>query len=674
MIHSYRLYSFLFKTNVPYSINTVRLNLLKTTLTQNVSFYSSRIEQEGDNSSLDVDSCSKNNHKRFKSRNYLGSAEKSPTNSSHSSTNEDHSSENNITTLSDSEDCLVDAEISGLASPFSAMCWHKGPYSDYFSNYNSNHVSPTNDENDYTNNFRRNEISTQPNLVDEMEHLLSIERKEKDRVRLILEKNKPLKIDQQIRDKKLSSKVSTLKLLSISSRIASRRPASAKPQLDISEYFKEKRYQKLLLKDTNNSYKNREHKNNYRKETNIETIRVLDVDRLPLPILHHMLCYTLVKNIPAENVLKIISNIASLRDKNKHICYQNLFRLVVLNSSPICAPEIIATLTRSYQSISIPLMVDYVRKYGTFSRKFLSNLISRYSDPFPLDFLRYASHSRNLPMILTRPFSLISYVNLLKNCSAKRFMYLSLLNYGHVPNTQKFDKIHAYGTMDYKLSEEILSFEKLLDDNVLISDNKEDPNRPKIYDKILELQHSGESNLEDLELDPQPHEPTSTSLQFIKVLDQHQNTFNDTHHTQGSNQVYKDIDDSIPTDGSNVSWSLPWGLKRDSFHYRGKTYKLDPQRGWIGVKSSVRINFLKNVRMNKRKRERRLIRRRVTKEAKLKVLSTFLFSLFYIGRFIEKKVSQHVEYKDRRSYGRSCPWSMSMFYCVDNLFKEKRKR
>eukprot|EP00375_Theileria_parva_P000196 XP_762865.1 hypothetical protein [Theileria parva strain Muguga] len=576
MFHSYRFYSFLFKSNIPYSINLIRVNLPKTIYTQNVSFSSSL--------------------------NNLGNAEESPTYLDDSSPNDTHSSENEHTTHLHSEDCLVDEEISGLASPFSAMCWHKGPYSDYFSDDNTDHDSSVNYGNEFTYSSGNNQISTQPNLTDEMDHLLSVERKEKDRVRLLLERNKPLKIDQQIKDKQLASKVSTLKLLSISSKIASRRPSSAKPQLDVSNYLKEKRYQKLLLKDTNNSYKGKEHKNNHRKETSIETIRVLDVDRLPLPILHHMLCYTLVKNIPAENVLKIISNIASLRDKNKHICYRNLFRLAIFHSSPVCAPEIIAALTRSYQSISIPFMVDYVRKYGTFSRKFLANLINRYSDPFPLDFLRYESHSRNLPMILTRPSSLISYVNLLKNCSAKRFMYLSLLNYGHVPNTQKFDKIHAYGTMDYKLSDEILSFEKLLDENILISDNKEDPNRPKIYDKILELQHSGESNLEDLELEPQTHEPSSTNLQFIKVLGQQEDIFKDTHKTHNFNQGYRDIDDTIPRDG--------------------KSYKLDPQSGWISVKSNVRINYLKNVKMNKRKRERRLMRMRVTKQAKLRVLST----------------------------------------------------
>ncbi|UKJ88643.2 hypothetical protein MACJ_001887 [Theileria orientalis] len=516
--------------------------------------------------------------------------------------------------------CLINAEITGLASPISAMCWHKGPYSDYF-NYDSQTLEGESIDFN-TNNDVPRELFPNTDMIQEMEHLLSLERKEKDRVRLILEKNKPLKIDEHIKDKQLASRVSTLKLLSISSKLAKRNPSCAKPQLDIAKYLKEKNYQKLLLKDTHFHKDYRTKSETNRKQSVVETVRILDVDRLPLPILHHMLCYTLVKNVPAERVLKIISNIASLRDKNKHVCYHNLFKLVTFKSSPICAPEIVATLTRCYQSISIPFMVDYVRKYGTFSRKFLANLINRHSQPSPLDIFRYQSHSRNLPLILTRPRSLLSFVNLLKSSSAKRYMYLNLLNYGYVPNLQKFDKIHAYGTMDYELSGQILSFEKILDDSALISDTKEHPNRPKLYDKILELQYSGDPNLEDMELktDTDSHEPTSTSLQFVKVLNQQADYSGP--ETSDKGYGYKDMDDSIPMDGSHISWSLPWGLKRDVFHYRGKTYKVDRVSGWLKVKSSVRINYLKNVKMNKRKRERRLLRRRARKQAKLKILSS----------------------------------------------------
>ncbi|UKK01031.2 hypothetical protein MACK_001844 [Theileria orientalis] len=528
--------------------------------------------------------------------------------------------ENKYNRIQHPDECLINAEISGLASPISAMCWHKGPYSDYFNDNSETTDSESIDVN--PNNDIPTELFPKTDMIEEMEHLLSLERKEKDRVRLILEKNRPLKIDEHIKDKQLASRVSTLKLLSISSKLAKRNPSSAKPQLDIPKYLKEKKYQKLLLKDTDTHKDYRTKSETNRKQTIVETVRILDVDRLPLPILHHMLCYTLVKNVPAENVLKIISNIASLRDKNKHVCYHNLFKLVTLKSSPICAPEIVATLTRCYQSISIPFMVDYVRKYGTFSRKFLANLINRHSQPSPLDIFRYQSHSRNLPLILTRPWSLLSFVNLLKSSSAKRYMYLNLLNYGYVPNLQKFDKIHAYGTMDYELSGQILSFEKMLDENTLISDTKEDPNRPKLYDKILELQYAGDCNLEDMELktDADTHEPSSTSLQFVKVLDQQ----GDCGRSETSEKAYgyKDLDDSIPMDGSHISWSLPWGLKRDVFHYRGKTYKLDRVKGWLNVKSSVRINYLKNVKMNKRKRERRLLRRRARKQAKLKILSS----------------------------------------------------
>nr|PVC53437.1 hypothetical protein MACL_00000061 [Theileria orientalis] len=598
MLHISRLHVHSFAHNLLYSINNSRFHLLKCILLKSSSSYSTGTSMEGETHISDP-KCDTNE----------------PSSPSKHSKNENKHSK-----ISHPDKCLINAEISGLVSPISAMCWHKGPYSDYF-DHNSENVDSESIE-FTTNNDVQKELFPQTDMIEEMEHLLSLERKEKDRVRLILEKSKPLKIDEHIKDKQLASRVSTLKLLSISSRLAKRSPSSAKPQVDIAKYLKEKKYQKSLMSHADSHKDYRSKGETSRKQSILETVRILDVDRLPLPILHHMLCYTLVKNVPAENVLKIISNIASLRDKNKHVCYHNLFKLVTLKSSPICAPEIVATLTRCYQSISIPFMVDYVRKYGTFSRKFLANLINRHSQPSPLDFFRYQSHSRNLPLILTRPWSLLSFVNLLKSSSAKRYMYLNLLNYGYVPNLQKFDKLHAFGTMDYELSGQILSFEKMLDENALISEAREDPNRPKLYDKILELQYSGDSNLEDMELssDADTHEPTSTSLQFVKVLDQRADC--SSSRTSEEAHGYKDIDDSIREDGGHISWSLPWGLKRDAFHYRGKTYKLDRVSGWLKVKSSVRINYLKNVKMNKRKRERRLLRRRARKQAKLRILSS----------------------------------------------------
>ncbi|EKX73197.1 conserved hypothetical protein [Theileria equi strain WA] len=532
------------------------------------------------------------------------------------------------------QDFLIDAELSGIGSSIAAMCWHKYSNSSGSTEEHEQYINSDTCTDDSTEFIYQKQNSDGDTLNDrieqEMHHLLSVERAEKERIRLLMEKKNILKIDEQIRDRELKIIPSTSRLLSIASDISGRNPSHAKPQLDTSSTLKDESYQERLGKvDETFQPKNKILKANFKNKSSVqrETIRILDVDRLPLGILHHMICYTLVKHMPAEVVLKIISRLATFRDKDNLVSYQTLFRHISNLATPICRAELVAILSRGYQSISIPFMVDYVRKFGTFSRKFIAGLLDKHSQPLPLDFIRYPSTQRNISQVLTRPWALSTFVNLLKNSSAKRYMYLNLLNFGYVPNVNKFDSLHAFGTLDPNISNQILAAEKLLcDDIVSIQNDATDPNRPALYDKILELHHSGQLNEhllhdeDDLSNLKEYENPCTTSTQLIKIV-QYDPEPKEEQHMNDDGLRYLEDDRSIPQDRRHISWNLPWGAKRDEFHFKGKSYKLNTEKGWIKVKSNVRINYLKNIKMNQRKRFQRQMKRRATNIAKLKILN-----------------------------------------------------
>jgi hypothetical protein len=72
-------------------------------------------------------------------------------------------------------------------------------------------------------------------------------------------------------------------------------------------------------------------------------------------------------------------------------------------------------------------MLDYVRRFGRFSRKFLSEQVDRSHKPRFFDFCKYPNGRRPLPPILTNPHELWAWVRLLPKCSAKRYLVQRLL-------------------------------------------------------------------------------------------------------------------------------------------------------------------------------------------------------------------------------------------------------
>ncbi|KJP86453.1 hypothetical protein AK88_03915 [Plasmodium fragile] len=274
------------------------------------------------------------------------------------------------------------------------------------------------------------------------------------------------------------------------------------------EKTKEKHYKKLidsLNKQNVQEPPRRKHK--FAKNVNydqMETIKVLDIDSVPLDVLNNLFAYKIVKNCSAELCLKIISRIGMYRDKYSQVSYENMINYLGQTINHNSNAEIIALFARCYETVSIPFLVNFVRKYATFSRSFIVNMYDKYFRKRLFDFVRYESNMgiRKIPNILTHPYHLSSYIKLLGECSAKKDMYIQLKMRGHVPHWNNLNQEGKQGQMDYLPGgmnyylpgEENHSREKkitLTDDKKKFVKRKNYVERPKMYDVILSAEYTG---------------------------------------------------------------------------------------------------------------------------------------------------------------------------------------
>eukprot|EP00371_Babesia_bovis_P002589 XP_001611236.1 hypothetical protein [Babesia bovis T2Bo] len=462
------------------------------------------------------------------------------------------------------DDDMVDADIIGLTSSIAGACWHKAALTEYVDSEYNRQDDPNEQECNRMHSPYSGFQQTKEELLKEMQLLMKNDREQQNKLRLMLAKQHKLQIDHEHHMKK----VNTMTLLKIAKQISTRKPAEYGLPTVAKRRQRERQYYRNLQRVDNT--KPPEDESFYRKvhtDSN-ELVKVLDVDRIPVTLLHHMLCYTLVKHTPAEAVLSIVSRIAVLRDNNKHTAYQSILRDVARLVGPVSRAEVVALLSRCYQSISIPFMVDYVRRFGTFSRKFMAKLIQQQANPLPLDFLRYKAHQKAPNQLVTRPWALFGYVKKLKKSSAKMYMYHNLLARGYVPDEKKFDAYHAFGTLDTQMANTILNAERMLNDTVEFNKQKEDPLRPKIIDDVIEAQMLG-IPLQEVQEETKYETPTKTSTQLVKI--QTHIAQEHSKHTTG----YLNIDDTIKPDRSHISWTVPWGRKRDTFHFKGNTQQFN---------------------------------------------------------------------------------------------------
>nr|PIL99176.1 hypothetical protein TGCOUG_215370 [Toxoplasma gondii COUG] len=181
-------------------------------------------------------------------------------------------------------------------------------------------------------------------------------------------------------------------------------------------------------------------------------MRVLDLDSVSPGILHHSFMFLLVKHFPAEVCLKVLSRIAVYRDLHTQLAYENLIRDMsflftkhyeTCTSTPHdLGPTLVAYVCRIVQTLSIAWGVNYVRRFGCFSKQFIVKQIERSANPRLFDFVRYAHKGgvKPLPPIVTHPHRLSSYVRLLDESSSKFYMYTHLKRHKQLPLQQQ---LHA---------------------------------------------------------------------------------------------------------------------------------------------------------------------------------------------------------------------------------------
>ncbi|GAB68960.1 hypothetical protein PCYB_143880 [Plasmodium cynomolgi strain B] len=273
------------------------------------------------------------------------------------------------------------------------------------------------------------------------------------------------------------------------------------------EKTKEKHYKKLidsLNKQSIQEPPRRKHK--FAKNVNydqMETIKILDIDSVPLDVLNKLFAYKIVKNCSAELCLKIISRIGMYRDKYSQVSYENMINYLGQTINHNSNAEIIALFSRCYETVSIPFLVNFVRKYATFSRSFIVNMYDKYFRKRLFDFVRYESNFgiRKIPNILTHPYHLSSYIKLLGECSAKKDMYIQLKMRGHVPHWANLNQEgtanemdYLPGGMNYLPGEENHPRAKkitITDDKKKSVKRKNYVERPKMYDVILSAEYTG---------------------------------------------------------------------------------------------------------------------------------------------------------------------------------------
>ncbi|KEP62703.1 UNVERIFIED_CONTAM: hypothetical protein HHA_215370 [Hammondia hammondi] len=181
-------------------------------------------------------------------------------------------------------------------------------------------------------------------------------------------------------------------------------------------------------------------------------MRVLDLDSVSPAILHHSFMFLLVKHFPAEVCLKVLSRIAVYRDLHTQLAYENLIRDMsflftkhyeTCTSTPHdLGPTLVAYVCRIVQTLSIAWGVNYIRRFGCFSKQFIVKQIERSANPRLFDFVRYAHKGgvKPLPPIVTHPHRLSSYVRLLDESSSKFYMYTHLKRHKQLPLQQQ---LHA---------------------------------------------------------------------------------------------------------------------------------------------------------------------------------------------------------------------------------------
>lgn len=145
-----------------------------------------------------------------------------------------------------------------------------------------------------------------------------------------------------------------------------------------------------------------------RKKKTVLNLETLDAQNLSFLVI--LCCSYGSLRVPAERCISLASRIARCRDSSNQTMQRNLHYDVVklvgcpsltnsfarnLNTLLIShsstghiAPEIVAVLPRVQNTIAIPFMIDYIRRYGEFSKQFIAEAVDKSLERRLFDFVR----------------------------------------------------------------------------------------------------------------------------------------------------------------------------------------------------------------------------------------------------------------------------------------------
>jgi len=235
-------------------------------------------------------------------------------------------------------------------------------------------------------------------------------------------------------------------------------------------------------------------------------VRVLDVDSLSMEELHKAFAYTLVRRLPAEQCIRVASRIATFRENYNQTAYENLIRDCGHIFGPTHGPELVALFSRCHATVSVPYLVDYTRRFGTFSREFIASQVEQSLNPGFFDFIRYHKQGgvRPLPPIIAKPWALSSYTRLLAKSHIKSELHEQLKLVGSIPSKQLEAANEDLLPAEARLAERLSAATALKLDAPTTREDVSTPpstkawktsraeaHRPALLDAIMEAEYSG---------------------------------------------------------------------------------------------------------------------------------------------------------------------------------------
>ncbi len=366
-------------------------------------------------------------------------------------------------------------------------------------------------------------------------------------------------------------------------------------------------------------------------------VRVMDVDRFRLDELHQYFMYTLVRRYPAETCVKVASRIALFRDKQTQHSFESMSKDVARIFGPIHGPELTALFSRCYSTIPVPFMLDYIRRFGKFSRKYIAMQVEKTLKPRLFDFVRYPGGVRPLPGIVTRPFALRSFAWLLPPSSAKRYIFQHLLAHSgddKVIEKLRLQEVELSGALmkgnevdplapkGAHLQEKLVSAWKKVE-----RPNQLDPLEAKVLarlpasadDIIDELEsHNGDSERNEESQDPFLLQKTQVHS-FRSRLSPEADELTVAQEAEDKSVDFVGDDYESPDD----SW---WKHRRHSSHffrYNKKAYRLSEEEGWKQVEDP-RGELPEYSRAKALRLGRRNIKRTFARQARQKVRNSLI--------------------------------------------------